>query len=302
MCCVKPCFLILGEKEASVLLRRVKAPPHRRNRVKSNPDALEPIAEPLKSPEEVVGRMTRSSQRCSAEGKELDVDAVRKPQRPRKQARFNKSRQAVVSSPESPPVKILQQLSSDDESSNMGKKLEKGGRSKNSRNKASHSNHKSSSSKSSESFEEQKGDKGHSAQKSQKQRSHGTRRPLERATARKRTVINPLESLSSVNDEISQQLSSADELLTRRKKRGKGVNRSARGKSRPKRASSSSESEDSDDSTRRKQKHKSSKSAKAPTEPEPAQPSQKHDTKKGTRRHEHDEDQWTEAELARLQE
>ncbi|XP_030574825.1 mis18-binding protein 1 isoform X2 [Archocentrus centrarchus] len=258
-----------GEKEASVPLRRVKAPLHRRNRVETNPDdkpsdSLEPVAEPLGSPKKRAGRIMRSGQRCPAKERELHMGAVPKQQsdngkssakRPQKQsqsscrasAKLTKSKQTVINSPESPPVKILQPLASDDELSNTRKKRGKGGYSKNSRNahKKSHSKHKSSSSKSLESFEEQKGNKEYSAQKSQKHRSHGTRRPLARATTRKQTVINSPES-PPVNDEISQHLSSEDELLMRRKKRGKGGysknSRNAHEKSHSKHKSSSSKS------------------------------------------------------------
>lgn len=319
-----------GEKEVSVPLRRVKAPLHRRNRIKTNPDkkrsdSLEPVAEPLRSPEKEAGRIMRSGQRCPAKERELHVDAVPKQQsdngkssaqRPQKQsqsscrasARLTKSKQTVINSPETPPVKILQPLASDDELSNTRKKHGKGGYSKNRRNahKESHSNHKSSSNKSSESFEEQKNNT-EGAQKSQKHRSHGTRRPSARATTRKQSVINSPES-PPVNDEISQHLSSEDELLVRRKKQGKGVysnnSRNACSKSQPKHVSSSNKSEDSGDLARSKQKQKSSKCTKAPAKPspEPTQPSKKPGTKKGNTQQEHDEDKWTQAELMRLQE
>lgn len=318
-----------GEKEASVSLRKVKAPLHRRNRVKAKPDGnhsdfLEPAAELLRSPEEGAGRITRSGQKCPAKERELHVDTVLKhhsdnekssAQRSQKRsqgscrasARLSKSKQAVINSPETPPVKILQQLSSNDE---LSIKRKKRGHSKDSRNahRESKSSH-SSAANNSPGSEEQNENREYSAQKSQKHGSHATRRPAKRVNTRKQMVTNPLDS-PLVNDETSQNLSSDDELPMRRRRGRKGAHskssRNARSRPQPKHGSSSTKSEDSDNLMRHKPKHKSSKSTRAPaptkTLAAPTQSSKKHSTNEGNIPPEHDEDKWTEAELMRLQE
>lgn len=221
-------------------------------------------------------------------------------------ARLSKSKQAVINSPETPSVKTLQQLSSDDE---LSIKRKKRGHSKDSRSthRESKSSH-SSAANNSPGSEEEKDNREHSALKSQKYGSHATRRPTKRVNTRKR-ITNPLES-PPVNDETSQNLSSDDELPTRRRRERKGAHskssRNARSRPQPKHGSSSTKSEDSDNLMRHKPKHKSSKCTRAPaptkTLAAPTQSSKKHSTNEGSIPPEHDEDKWTEAELMRLQE
>ncbi|XP_068582478.1 mis18-binding protein 1 [Cebidichthys violaceus] len=75
-----------SDKEASVPLRRVKAPLRKRNSAKSKPEkkpsySPEPPAETLLSPEEWSGRQTRSGRRRPATEKTLCVDTVPQKQR-----------------------------------------------------------------------------------------------------------------------------------------------------------------------------------------------------------------------------
>lgn len=218
-------------------------------------------------------------------------------------ARLSKSKQAVINSPETPSVKTLQHLSSDDE---LSIKRKKRGHSKDSRSthRESKSSH-SSATNNSPGSEEEKDNREHSALKSQKYGSHATRRPTKRVNTRKR-ITNPLES-PPVNDETSQNLSLDDELPTRRRRERKSKSsRNARSRPQPKHGSSSTKSEDSDNLMRHKPKHKSSKCTRAPaptkTLAAPTQSSKKHSTNEGSIPPEHDEDKWTEAELMRLQE
>ncbi|XP_056250082.1 mis18-binding protein 1 [Seriola aureovittata] len=132
-----------SEEDASVPLRRVKAPLRKHNRAKVNREEKpsnppEPPVETTSSPEEWSGR-TRSSKRCPAVERMLCVDTVAQKQkepgkastqRSKKQRHDTKRpsdrrrRQTVIASPESPAVRLQQQLSDEGFSSkrkNKGK-------------------------------------------------------------------------------------------------------------------------------------------------------------------------------------
>ncbi|XP_044021916.1 mis18-binding protein 1 isoform X2 [Siniperca chuatsi] len=241
-----------SDEEASVLLRRVKAPLRKRNRAKVNPEekpscSPEPPVETHGSSEEWSGRRTRSSQRCPATERMSYVDTV-----PQKQSEPEKS----------------------------------------------------------------------STRRSKKQ-THDTTRPSVRASGSQRAVPASPESLA-VNDETSQHQSSDDEFCIRRKKRGKEVHRKGGAKvlnkSQASGFPSSSESPEESGKELRKRtrgaknsnaaqtKHKQSKCTKTspPTMPLPksTQSSKKHKASKGStlNSQQQDEDEWTEAELMKLQE
>ncbi|XP_076605405.1 mis18-binding protein 1 isoform X2 [Chaetodon auriga] len=155
-----------SNEEASVPLRRVKAPPRKSSRAKENPDkkassSPEPPVETLSTPEERSGRRTRSRQRYSVEEK-----ALSKPEksstRSKKQTQdtirpsvsISQRKRAVEVSPESPTVsdKTSQDQSSGAEFSIRRKTRGKGAHRKGG--EKSQPSHMFLSSKSSESSEE----------------------------------------------------------------------------------------------------------------------------------------------------
>ncbi|XP_070777082.1 mis18-binding protein 1 [Enoplosus armatus] len=238
-----------SDEEASVPLRRVKAPLRTRNRAKSNPEektsySSKPPVETLSSPEVWSGRTRRTHQRCSATERTLNVDAL-----PQKQ--------------------------SDPEKSSIRRS---------------------------------------------KRQTHDTTRPSVGASGSRRAVPASPDS-PTVNDNTSQHQSSEDELCIRRKKRGKEGHRKRGGKVLNKlRAShvfpeSPEESgpelrkrtrgTKNSDAAQTQIKHKPSKCTKPspPTKPLPksTHSSKRHKAHK-VNTQEQDEDEWSEAELMKLQE
>ncbi|XP_038585353.1 mis18-binding protein 1 isoform X4 [Micropterus salmoides] len=158
-----------------------------------------------------------------------------------------------------------------------------------------------------------------------KKQTHDTTRPSVRASGSKRAVAASTES-STVNDKTSPHQSSDDEFCVRRKKSGKEVHRKTGVKVLNKSQasdmflSSSKSSEESgeelkkrtrarvtrnSDAIQTQTKHKRSKCTKTspPTNPLPksTQSSKKHKASTGNTQHQ-DEEEWTEAELMKLQE
>lgn len=238
-----------SDEQASAPVRKVKAPVHKRNRVKAKPDdkptySPEPTVETLSSPEEWSDRRTRSRQRCPGPERTFYVDTA-----PQKQNKPEKS----------------------------------------------------------------------STQRSKKQ-THDTTRPSARVSRSKRAITSSPES-PSVNDKISEQLSSDEDFSIVRKTQGKSLHRKRGEKSQPKHKSPPSESEGSGkelrmqsrrtkngDAAKTQTKHTEGKCAKTsqPEKPKPkSKSSKKHKADKGKNKlipQEQAEDKWTETELVKLQE
>lgn len=160
-----------SDEQVSAPVRKVKAPVHKRNRVKVKPEdkpaySPEPPVETLDSPEEWSDRRTKSKQRCPGAERPFYVEPVPQKQsepeksstqRSKKQtrdttrpsAKVSRSKRVIASSPESSSVddNISEQPSSDDEFS-IPKIRGKGLHGK--RSEKSQPSHKSPSSESSE--------------------------------------------------------------------------------------------------------------------------------------------------------
>lgn len=236
-----------SDEQASAPVRKVKAPVHKRNRVKAKPDdkptySPEPTVETLSSPEEWSDRRTRSRQRCPGPERTFYVDTA-----PQKQNKPEKS----------------------------------------------------------------------STQRSKKQ-THDTTRPSARVSRSKRAITSSPES-PSVNDKISEQLSSDEDFSIVRKTQGKSLHRKRGEKSQPKHKSPPSESEGSGkelrmqsrrtkngDAAKTQTKHTEGKCAKTSQPEKPkSKSSKKHKADKGKNKlipQEQAEDKWTETELVKLQE
>ncbi|TMS21304.1 Mis18-binding protein 1 [Larimichthys crocea] len=236
-----------SDEQASAPVRKVKAPVHKRNRVKAKPDdkptySPEPTVETLSSPEEWSDRRTRSRQRCPGPERTFYVDTA-----PQKQNKPEKS----------------------------------------------------------------------STQRSKKQ-THDTTRPSARVSRSKRAITSSPES-PSVNDKISEQLSSDEDFSIVRKTQGKSLHRKRGEKSQPKHKSPPSESEGSGkelrmqsrrtkngDAAKTQTKHTESKCAKTSQPEKPkSKSSKKHKADKDKNKlipQEQAEDKWTETELVKLQE
>lgn len=114
-----PSVFPASDKEPSVPLRRVKAPPRKRNRAKAKPeekpeekpsDSPELPVETHSSPEERSDRQTRSRQRRPATERTLNVDTVAQ-----KQSKPEKKQWAVPAPSKSVNVKKRSSASSGDE-------------------------------------------------------------------------------------------------------------------------------------------------------------------------------------------
>ncbi|XP_031134714.1 mis18-binding protein 1 isoform X2 [Sander lucioperca] len=279
--------------EASVPLRRVKAPVRKCNRANVEPEekpsySPEAPVETLSSPEEWSGRPTRSSQRRLATERTLYVDTVSQKQSKPLKSSTRRSKQQTHDSPEEwsgRPTRSSRRPPATERTLYVDKVPQK------------------------------QSETEKSSTRRSKQQTQNTTGTSLRVLGSKRAVQ---ASTDSVNDTAS---SSSDEQVIGRKKTGKEAHR-RRGmrvlnKSRPSHAFPSSDStntsEESENEMRKRtrvtqQRNKQSKctNSTSPTKPLPklTQSSKKPKANQGNAPipQEQDADEWTEAELMKLQE